>query len=139
MAEDIDSEILEPLQLMVREAQKNVNGLKEISKTLKNLQDDFFSELKFIADIVGITMPEPSEIDLLQDAVRNPLQLIEEYKKEKGIKTDPMIVSILKDTFAGIEPVLNKQAGGSEYRNELLDVLKKNCCIKPEDIHINDV
>ena len=138
-AEDIDSEILEPLQQMVREAQKNVNGLKEVSKKLKELQDEFFTEIKFISDIVGIAMPEPSEIDLLQDKVQNPLQLIEEYKKEKGIKTDASVVEMLKDVFDGIEPVINKKAGGSEYKDELLAVIKENCCIKPEEIHINDV
>ena len=63
---------MEPLQVMVKEAQKNVNDLKNISKKLKELQDEFFTEIKFIADIVKIDMPEPSEIDLLQDKVQNP-------------------------------------------------------------------
>lgn len=139
MAEDIDAEILEPLQLMVREAQKNVNELKAISKKLKELQDEFFTEIKFISDIVGIAMPEPSEIDLLQDKVKNPMQLIEEYKREKGIQTDPSVVDMLQSVFAGIEPVINKHAGGSEYRNELLDVIKELCDVQPSDIRINDV
>lgn len=139
MAEDIDAEILEPLQLMVREAQKNVNELKAISKKLKELQDEFFTEIKFISDIVGIAMPEPSEIDLLQDKVKNPMQLIEEYKKEKGIQTDTSIVDMLQSVFAGIEPVINKHAGGSKYRDELLDVIKEFCDVQPDEIRINDV
>ena len=139
LAEDIDSEILEPLQLMVKEAQKKVNGLKDISKKLKELQDEFFTEIKFISDVVGIAMPEPSEIDLLKDKVQNPLQLIEEYKKQKGIQTDSAVVDMLQSMFDGIEPVINKSAGGSEYRNELLDVIMTVCDVKPEDIHINDV
>lgn len=138
-AEDIDYEILEPLQLMVKEAQKNVNELKDISRQLKELQDEFFTEIKFISDIVGIAMPEPSEIDLLQDKVQNPLQLIEEYKKEKGIKTDNSLVDMLQNVFAGIEPVINKSAGGSEYTNELIDIIMEVCNIALEDIHINDV
>ncbi|MEG2843605.1 MAG: hypothetical protein RR900_08955, partial [Ruthenibacterium sp.] len=139
MAEDIDAEILEPLQMMVRETQKNVNGLKAVSKKLKELQDEFFTEIKLIADAVGIAMPEPSEIDLLQDTIQNPLQLIEEYKKAKGIKTNPAIANILQSIFAGMEPVMNKHAGGSEYHNELLNVMRELCNVKPEDIHINDV
>lgn len=139
LAEDIDSVILEPLQLMVKEAQKKVNGLKDISKKLKELQDEFFTEIKFISDVVGIAMPEPSEIDLLQEKVQNPLQLIEEYKKQKGIQTDSTVVDMLQGIFEGIEPVINKSAGGSEYRNELLDVIMTVCDVKPEDIHINDV
>lgn len=139
LAEDIDAEILEPLQLLVRDAQKNVNELKEISRRLKELQDEFFTEIKFISDIVGISMPEPSEIDLLQDKIKNPLQLIEEYKKEKGIKTDDSVVEMLQNMFIGIEPVMNKRVGGSEYRDELLDVIRKICNIRSEDIHIHDV
>lgn len=139
MAEDIDAEILEPLQLMVREVQKNVNELKAISKKLKELQDEFFTEIKFISDIVGIAMPEPSEIDLLQDKVKNPMQLIEEYKKEKCIQTDTSTVDMLQSVFAGIEPVINKHAGGSEYRDELLDVIRELCDVRPEDIRINDI
>ena len=138
-AEDIDSEVLEPLQLLVKDAQKNVNGLKDISKKLKELQDEFFTEIKFISDVVGIAMPEPSEIDLLQDKVQNPLELIEEYKKQKGIQTDSTVVDMLQSMFEGIEPVINGSAGGSEYKNELLDVIMTVCDVKPDDIHINDV
>ena len=115
---------------MVREAQRNVNDLKEISKRVKELQDEFFTEIKFISDIVGIAMPEPSEIDLLQDKVKNPLELIEEYKREKGIRTDPEMVGLLQTIFEGIEPVINKQIGGSEYRDELLGVIKGLCNVK---------
>ena len=136
--EDIDSEILEPLQAMVKDAQKNVNELKEIGKKLKELQDEFFTEIKFIADVVGIAMPEPSEIDLLQDKAQNPLELIEEYKKKKGITTDSSIVDMLQDVFDGVEPTINKLAGGREYRNELVAILKEYS-VKSEDIHINDV
>lgn len=139
MAEDIDSEILEPLQLLVREAQKNVKELKAISKKLKELQDEFFTEIKFISDIVGIAMPEPSEIDLLQDKVRNPMQLIEEYKKEKGLRTDASIADMLQSIFSGIEPVINRHAGGSEYGDGLLDVMKEFGDVGPDKIHIHDV
>lgn len=138
-AEDIDNDIIEPLQLMVKDAQKHVNELKEIEKKLKELQDEFFTEIKFIADVVGIAMPEPSEIDLIQDKIQNPMQILEEYKKKNGIKTDDSIVEMLSSMFEGIEPVINKSAGGSEYKNELLDVMQSCFDIKPEDIHINDV
>jgi hypothetical protein len=124
---------------MVKEAQKNVNELKDISKKLKELQDEFFTEIKLISDVVGIAMPEPSEIDLLENKVKNPLQLIEEYKKEKGIRTDRSVADMLMNMFMDIEPVINKSAGGSEYNSELADVIKSACDVTPEDIHINDV
>lgn len=138
-AENIQSDILEPLELMVKDAQKNVNELKDINRKLEDLQDEFFTEIKFISDIVNIDMPEPSEIDLLHDKVQNPLQLIEEYKKEKGIKTDDSIVDMLQNMFDGVEPVINKVAGGSEYREELIEIIKNACSVTPEEIHINDV
>ena len=58
---------------------------------------------------------------------------------EKGIQTDTYIVDMLQSVFAGIEPVINKHAGGSEYRDELLDVIKELCDVQPEEIRINDV
>ena len=136
--EDVDSEILEPLQSMVRDAQKTVNELKDIREKLKELQDEFFTEIKFISDVVGIAMPEPSEIDLLQDNVQNPMELIAEYKKEKNIQTDPSIGDMLQSVFEGIEPVINKRPGGSEYRDELLDVILAACNVETEEIHIHD-
>lgn len=138
-AEDIDYEILEPLQQLVKEAQRDVNELKDIGKKLKELQNEFFIEIKFISDIVGISMPEPSEIDLIQDKVKNPIQMLEEYKKEKGIRTDSSVADLLQDIFDGIEPVINKSAGGNTYKNELLDVILERCDLAPEEIHINDV
>lgn len=138
-AEEIDAEVLEPLQLMVREAQKNVNGLKDISKKLKVLQNDFFTEIKAISDIVGIAMPEPSEIDLMRDKIQDPLQLIEDYKKEKGIKTDPEVAHLIEETLENVKPLINKQPGGSEYRDELAGIIRENCDVEQENIRINDV
>lgn len=138
MAEDIDAEILEPLQQMVKDAQVSVNELKDIRRRLKEVQDEFFTEIKYISDIVGIAMPEPSEIDLLQDKVQSPLQLIENYRKEKGIKSDPEIARIITSTFEGIKPVINKKAGGSEYRNELMDIISGSLKINPKDVRVND-
>lgn len=135
-AEDIDTETLEPLQLMVRQAQRNVNELKEIKKKLKELQDEFFTEIKYIADIVGIAMPEPSEIDLLQDKVADAMQIMEEYKKEKGIKTDSSIANMLEQTLGNVKPVIYQQIGSSDYKNDLLDVIQKSGAVRKQDIRI---
>ncbi|MCD7855005.1 MAG: dynamin family protein [Clostridiales bacterium] len=137
--EDIPSDILEPLNQLVKIARKNVNELKDILDKVKKLQNEFFTEIKFISDVVGIDMPEPSEIDLIKDKVQNPLEILAEYKKSKGIKTDPSIAEMLKSAFEGIEPVFNKKSGGSEYGTALAEVIKQNCQIKPEEIKINDV
>jgi hypothetical protein len=132
-------EIMESLDNVVTDLQRRIKDRKDMVKKLKALQDEFFTEIKFISDIVGIAMPEPSEIDLLQDNVQNPLELIEGYMKKKGMKPDRSIMDMLKHTFDGIEPVINKKAGGSEYKDQLIQILQENCNINPDDIHINDV
>lgn len=134
-----DSTVTECLDSLIAEIRKNISVLKDISTKLKDLQTEFFTEIKFISDIVGISMPEPSEIDLIQDKVSDPLKLIEDYKKKKGMKTDPGIVSMLQEAFTGISPVINKRAGGSKYKNELLDVIRSNCSIEKKNIRFNDV
>lgn len=134
-----DSTVTECLDSLIAEIKKNIASLKDISTKLKELQTEFFTEIKFISDIVGIAMPEPSEIDLIQDKVQDPLKLIEDYKKKKGIKTDSRIVSMLQEAFADIKPVINKSAGGSKYKNELLEVIRTNCSIYKNKIKFNDV
>ena len=118
-AEEIDSEILEPLQLLAQEARRRIGGLRDMRGKLKELQDEFFTEIKFIADTVGIAMPEPSEVDLLQDRARNPLKTLEAYRKEAGIAADGSMAAMLRDIFGGIQPVIGQSAGGSEYRKAL--------------------
>ncbi len=134
MAEDLDSEILEPLQLMGKNSQKNLISLKDMIKKLKELQNDFFTEIKRISDIVGIDMPEPTEIDLIKDNVNDPLEIFEKFRKAKGIKMDSSMLNILIDTFSDIKPAFNKNSGGSEYAEELLSVIKENIDIKQENI-----
>ena len=125
MAEDIDMDILEPLQRLVKEARRTVDELKAVSQKLRELQNEFFTEIKRISDIVGIAMPEPSEIDLLQDKVLDPLNLLEEYKTEKGIVSDKSVLETMQEIIEELNPVINRRAGGSEYREEVLDVIKR--------------
>ncbi len=125
MAEDIDMDILEPLQRLVKEARRTVDELKAVSQKLRELQNEFFTEIKRISDIVGIAMPEPSEIDLLQDKVLDSLNLLEEYKTEKGIVSDKSMLETMQEIIEELNPVINRRAGGSEYREEVLDVIKR--------------
>ena len=126
IAEDIDPDIVAPLQTLVKDAQRDIGELKQLNADLKSLQDEFFTEIKFIADIVGISMPEPSEIDLLREKVNDPLKELEEYKKSLGVKTNNSLVHIMQTAFENIEPVMNTAAGGAEYKNELIMLLKNS-------------
>lgn len=137
-AEEIDAGLLEPLQQLVKEAKRRVGVLKEMRGKLKELQDAFFTEIKFISDMVGIAMPEPSEIDLLQDRAQNPLQMLKEYKKEAGLSTDGSAAAMLLDIFGDIQPMIQQSAGGSEYRKVLADVIARNLNMPREDIRLWD-
>lgn len=129
--------VTECLSSLINEIKRNINELKGISTKLKVLQDEFFTEIKIISDIVGIKMPEPSEIDLIKYKIKDPLAVIEEYKLKHGIKSDPSINSMIVDSFANIKPVINKGEGGSEYREELFSILKKNISIDKNKIKFN--
>lgn len=134
-----DRTITECLDSLATEIARNISELKKISNSLKQLQNDFFTEIKMISDIVGIAMPEPSEIDLIQDKVLDPLKLLKDFKQKKGIKSNNETLQLLQETFADINPVINKQAGGSQYVNELVDIIRTNCVIDSNKIRINDV
>lgn len=125
IGEDIEPRILEPLQKMVKETQESVNELKTVLQKTKDLQNEFFSEIKKISDKVGIAMPEPSEIDLLQDKVQNPMKLLEEYNRTKGIKPNKEIVNILSTAFENVEPVITRCPGGSKYHEEVMAIIKE--------------
>ena len=135
-AEDVDYEIIEPLQSLVKDTQESIKDYKDRLKKLKELQDEFFIEIKYISDKVGIDMPEPSEIDLLKDADVNSMEILENYKKERGIKTDENIVKIMEEALKDVKPVIMKCAGGSEYKEEIESLLMKNLDIKKEDVKI---
>ena len=134
-----DDEAMEPLRRMKDDYQKEIAALKETREAVKNLQTAFFTEIKLISDQVGIDMPEPDEIDLLEVRVQNPLQMLTEYREKHNIKSDPAVLETLRKTLAGIRPVWDRKEGGAEYRAELLDVLKAGCTVKPEDNRLNSV
>lgn len=136
--QDIEPDVIEPLQLLVKDTKREVAKLKALKEKLKEIQDDFFAEIKRVGDIVGIAMPEPSEIDLMKDKESNAKEVLEAYKKEKGIKTNPEIIHLLKDVLSDITPVIAKKPGGSQFTNELAAQLKNELNIDPSKIRIHD-
>lgn len=138
-AEQIDVDILEPLQIMVKTVQRQVNELKERQNILKELQNTFFGEIKRVADIVGITMPEPSEIDLIQDKIQNPVQILEQYKKTNGIKNKGEYRTFLNEQLVDMKLEMLNNIGGSQYNSQLLTIIEELKLIPSEMIKINEV
>lgn len=131
--------ITECLSSLAGEIKKNIKKLKDSISNLKKLQNEFFSEIKRISDIVGINMPEPSEIDLIKDKVVNPLKIVQGYMKKHGIKDSTYINEMISNAFENVKPVINRKAGGSEYKNEIFNIIKRNMVIEKDKIKFNDV
>ena len=112
----------------IRELLKRINGeiqrLEQHSQGLRELQFEFFQELKFIGDQMGISLPEPSEIELLGEDARDPLAVLGQYLERKGKKPDPRVAQFLENTFSGVELSPEWEMGGARYQarvRELLD------------------
>ena len=129
----------EVLNKLIEDLRRESAALTEAGEAVQALQDEFFQEIKRIGGLVGIRMPEPSEIDLLQENASDPLLLLKAYNRAKGIKSDPQLRSILRRAFENVRPVMGQLAGGSEYQKRLVDILQKNCRVEPEKIRFNDV
>lgn len=117
---------------LVKEIKRNLSEIKDMKTKLKEIQDEFFGEIKIVSDIVGIEMPEPSEIDLIRDKVVDPLKVIKEYKQKCGIKSNPNISIMIQEILGDVKPVINKTAGGSEYKNVLADIIQENLVVDKE-------
>lgn len=136
---DMDDEAEEVLRQLGQEISRNMSELAAIGKKVKDLQDAFFHELKFVGDIVGIPLPEPSEIDSLTDKVQDPLAILAAYKKKKGIRNKGDFQGILANHLGNIQPTLQHAPGGGEYKNQLTKIIATNCAVSPDQIKFNQI
>lgn len=131
-----NEKIVSPLQDLVNDAQENIKKFSTSLDELKELNKEFFTGLKDICDKVGISMPEPSERDMLEDKdIPNLQALLKAYKIEHGLKTNRGDVSRLKEAFKDITPAL---AMGSIHNERFMEIIRENCRVAPESIRIND-
>ena len=57
----------------------NIADLQEARDRLQAIQQEFFTEIKAVADKAHIRMPEPSEIELLGDKIVDPLSVMDNW------------------------------------------------------------
>ena len=131
-------DIQDYLTSLVAEIKNRLQVLKGTQQKVKKLQDDFFSELKRVADQVGIRMPEPEEIDLLQDKIQDAMKVIKAYKEQHQMKPKYDIESILRTTFTNVEPVFFHQKGQGRYKQVLQKVLEEQFILSPDEIKFHD-
>lgn len=129
-----DADVQECIRSVVKQCEADRLLWKKAREKLAELQTEFFRQIKLAADTVGIQMPEPSEIDLIQDKITNPLTVLEEYNRKRGVKPDDKLIETLRTAFSGIKPVFDRRPGGSAYADELMNVIRNSMNIKPENI-----
>ena len=96
-----NAEVRECLDEVALDTKDNIRTLKGLRDKLNVLKNDFFTELKKVADQVQIKMPEPSEIDLLEDHIQNPAIVLKSILQKKGRRTnEELIIGKLKNTNA---------------------------------------
>lgn len=120
-----DEEVSESLNFVIRNSKSYLSQLETIKGKFKELQTEFFSEIKIIGDIVGIDMPEPTELSLVIDKAKNPLDVLKEYMNKRGFKINNDYQTLMEDAFENVEPVMNQKPGGSDYKDSLIEVLEK--------------
>ena len=117
--------IIEPIDKLISRARSNIKTLENTKENLKEVQDKFFSEIKIISDIVGIDMPEPSEIDLIKDDIPDISEILESYKKANNITTDPEIKNMLEEIFIDANPVFGEIISGKKNKENMVHMLKE--------------
>jgi hypothetical protein len=101
-------------------------ALKTVETRLSALRTRFFAELKQVGDRVGVALPEPHEIDLLDEGSSNLLTLLVALREKKGEEAPDMRAALMA----------MRRAGGAQNRPQLvrraprdhrmaLDVLRK--------------
>lgn len=97
-------------------SEKEKVRMSEAEKEMLKIQTEFFKEIKVVADSVGIYMPEPKDIEVLEDKITDPLAILQEYnQKHKKVISNEVKEQIL-DTFRNINPVFECEPGGSKYK-----------------------
>lgn len=113
-------EVEEGLASFAREVREKIQELTETKEALKELQLDFFTELKGVADEVGIALPEPSEIDLLEDRRTDAAAVVQNLLKQRGLSIDDDILHHMEREFRNVSAEISKLPGGASYKQEIL-------------------
>lgn len=119
-----NTEISDCLEDLVTNTKASIKKFGELRQQLYDLQQQFFTEIKFVADRVGIKMPEPSEIELLEDKISDPASLVKKMLERNNIATDNNFLAKMQRELQEVNPALSQSPGGTGYKNILLDVMK---------------
>lgn len=106
-------------------SEKERQDMETAGEETFRLQTDFFTEIKIIADQVGISMPEPGDIDVLEDRITNPLTILRQYNQKHKKEVPKNLKEQLSDIFRDVNPVFECEPGGSRYKEVVADILSQ--------------
>lgn len=132
-----DEKAAQILDRLIADCKLENLALAKTGEAVCQLQNLFFQEIKRVSDVVGICMPEPSEIDLLREDAQDPLSLLQDYNRSQGVKPNRQLRAILQNTLADTQSAFGRLAGGGEYHGELLRIMRTHCQVPREEVRFN--
>lgn len=113
------------LSSLATNTKEHITSLKGARESLRKLQQEFFAEIKIVADKVNIYMPEPSEIDLVQGKTTDPAAVVHSILQKRNLSVNPATLESMRRKLAEITPKINDLAGGANYKQTLVAMLKE--------------
>ncbi len=122
-----NEELTQYLSVLLADTKTNIDSLLNLRTDLNELKISFFSEIKDIASQVNLHMPEPSEMDLIDNKGTDLLSISEGLVKEKGINTSLDILHEIKNNLSVFQNknISNEQVidFGSIYKEAIKEPL----------------
>jgi len=113
------------LSSLAASTKEHITSLKDARENLRKLQQEFFAEIKIVADKVGIKMPEPSEIDLIKGDATDPAAIVNSLLQKRNLSVNPATLESMRRKLADIKPNINNMVGGSNYKETLVAMMKE--------------
>lgn len=113
------------LSSLAANTKEHITSLKGARESLRKLQQEFFAEIKIVADKVNIYMPEPSKIDLVQGETTDPAAVVHSILQKRNLSVNPATLESMRRKLAEITPKINDLSGGTNYKQTLVAMLKE--------------
>lgn len=101
-----------------------IQKLKQAQANLETQRNIFFDTVRKVAQKVQINIPTPSELELAEENASDPSLLLAHMLQKSGKKEDLVMVLKLRDAMNGMKGQRKSLPGSSDYKDQLLQVLK---------------
>lgn len=86
----------------------NIQSLTDLRTHLSNIQQEFFTEIKIVADDVNIGMPEPSDIEMIGEKIVSPYDMTIKLMGKNNILLHDDFVYRMEHLIDNIDITLNQ-------------------------------